>query len=803
MKHPFDFAEEAKTCIAKMDLDTRASMLSGSSFWHLQALPEHNLPKVMVADGPHGLRKQAEHADHLGMQASVPATCFPTAVTLASSWDVNLITEIGTAIGHECQAQDVAVLLGPGVNIKRSPLCGRNFEYYSEDPFLAGELATAFIRGVQATGTGTSIKHFAVNNQEAQRMVVDTLVDERTLHEIYLPAFEIAVKQAQPWTVMCAYNRLNGSYCSENKTLTRDILRDQWGFQGLVVTDWGAVNDRPSGIAAGLDLEMPSSGGINDRAAADAVRAGALSQTDLDTAASNVAAAIMAGAHNSVATQVNFDAHHGLARQAAREGAVLLKNDMDTLPFKKSGTLAVIGAFAETPRFQGAGSSQVNATQIDKPLEMLRATIGDAGTVTFAKGFDPETAEADENLIAEAVACAQNAEQVIIMAGLPPLFEAEGFDREHLRQPPQLDALVTAVAAANPACVVVLSNGAPIEMPWVTHVPAILEIYLAGQAGAGGLCDLVFGDVSPSGKLAETFPLALTDCPAQENFASHPRQIIYREGLNVGYRHFATQQAPVLFPFGHGLSYTTFSYANMRVTGDMSGHDLTLEVLVDVTNNGTRDGAETVQLYVRDVEASVYRPDRELKAFQKKHLAAGETATYTLTLDRRSFAFFDIDTSDWVIEPGAFELLLGASSTDIRLSAEITLPGDAQRNVPRSHETPYIIMTDAQLAARGLEITVPETIKPYHANTTLADIQHHWLGKRVVAMVFKAIEGTLGPTQTDSPVLVKMRSEMVLSMRLTTVRVMSGGALTPKRFALMLDLLNDRWLRFLSRLFTR
>lgn len=803
MKHPIDFISDAETVIAQMDLDVRASLLSGSSFWHLQGVADHGLPKVMVSDGPHGLRKQSAHADHLGMQSSVPATCFPTAVTLASSWDTDLIAEVGVAIGRECQAEDVAVLLGPGVNIKRSPLCGRNFEYYSEDPYLAGTMAAAFIAGVQSTGTGTSIKHFAANNQEAQRMVVDTLVDARTLHEIYLPAFEIAVRQAQPWTVMCAYNRLNGSYCSENKILTKDILRDRWGFQGLVVTDWGAVNDRPQGVAAGLDLEMPSSGGVNDRAAADAVRAGALEEADLNTAAGNVAALILASENNSTSLAVDFSAHHALARRAACEGAVLLKNQNATLPFKKSGKLAVIGAFAEAPRFQGAGSSQVHATQVDKPLDMLCAALGDAGEVVYAKGFDPETAEADAGLIAEAVACAESADQVIVMVGLPPLFEAEGFDRAHLRQPAQLDALVEAVAKANPACVIVLSNGAPIEMAWIGNVAAVLEIYLAGQAGAGAMCDLIFGDTSPSGKLAETFPLALTDCPAQENFATHPRQIVYREGLNVGYRHFVTHEASVLFPFGHGLSYTSFDYANLRLSGDTSAHGLDLEVRVDITNSGACEGAEIVQLYVRDVEASVYRPDRELKAFKKVHLAAGETTTCTLVLDRRSFAFFDINADDWVVEPGAFDLLVGASCTDIRQTIGIELAGDTRRNTPQTRETPYVIMSDSQLAARGLHISVAETVKPYHANTTLADIQHHWLGKRVVAMVFKAIEGTLGPTKTDSPVMVKMRNEMVLSMRLSTVRIMSGGALSEKRFKLLLDLLNSRWAHFFLGLFRR
>ena len=803
MKQPKQFAEQAAERVAQMTLSEKTSLMSGSSFWHLQPIDRLDLPRIMVADGPHGLRKQAQHADHLGMQASVPATCFPTAVTLASSWNRELIFEVGAAIGRECQAENVSVLLGPGVNIKRNSLCGRNFEYYAEDPYVAGQMATAFVAGVQSTGTGTSLKHFAVNNQEADRMVVDTLVDRRTLFEIYLPAFETTVQQAQPWTLMCAYNRLNRHYCSEHEDLLTGILRDRWGFHGLVMTDWGAVNDRPRGIAAGLELEMPSSGGANDRIAAAAVADGSLSQQDLDQAASRVTQMILAADHNSQPLAVDFAAHHQLAQKAAAEGAVLLKNIDALLPLADTGKLAVIGGFAEKPRFQGAGSSQVNAHQIDTPLSLLQQRLG-VDQVVYAKGYDVDLANDDEALIAEAVAAAKSAERAVVMVGLPALFEAEGFDRTHLRQPPQLDALVEAVAAANPNTVVVLSNGAPIEMPWVGKVKAILEIYLAGQAGAGALADLLFGTISPSGKLAETFPLTLSDSPSQENFASHPRQLVYREGLNVGYRYFITHDKPVLFPFGHGLSYSQFAYSKARVTAPWSPETRTMQVAVELTNTGACAAAEVVQLYIRDVESTAYRPERELKGFQKIFLQAGETQTVLFDLDARAFSYFDVSIDDWDIEAGDFDILFAASSTDIREKLTVALDDDSGRNIARYHETPYVLMGDGALAGLGLSVTAPDDIKPYHANTTLGDIRHHWLGKRLVGGVFKAVGATLGERRADdSPVLIKMREEMVLSMRLSTVRNMSGGALTPKRFELLIHALNNHWLKFLGRCLRR
>ena len=795
MKQPWDFETDAAALVARMSLDEKASLMSGSSFWHLQALPDFELSRVMVSDGPHGLRKQGDSADHMGLNASIPATCFPTAVTLASSWNRKLIGEVGAAIGRECQKEDVSVLLAPGVNIKRSPLCGRNFEYYSEDPFQAGEMATAFVQGVQSTGIGTSVKHFAVNNQEAQRMVVDTLVDRRALFEIYLPAFETSVTQAQPWTLMCAYNLYDGDYCSENDELLTGILRDRWGFKGLVVTDWGAVNDRPKGVAAGLELEMPSTGGANDRKVAAAVRSGDLEEAHLDRAASRVSEMIMAAQNNRNPQEVDFTAHHALARRAAGEGAVLLKNEAH-LPLSADKSVALIGAFAEAPRYQGAGSSQVNAYQLDTALDAFHDKLGDR--VVYAAGFDMELAEENDALIGEAVAIARAADVAVIMAGLPPLFEAEGFDRTHLRQPQQIDNLIEAVAEANPHCVVVLSNGAPIEMPWVDKVPAILEIYLAGQAGAGALIDLLYGDVNPSGKLAETFPLALAHSPSQENFASHPRQLVYREGLNVGYRYFTTHDKPVLFPFGHGLSYTQFSYSNAKLIADWSADREQLEVGVTITNSRDVAGSEIVQLYVRDVESTAYRPDRELKAFEKIHLAPGASQEVRFSLNKRAFAYFDTVLDDWDVEAGDFEILFAASSTDIRESLRVSLPSSSQRNSAPLVETPYVLMNDAQLKALGLNVPVAASIKPYHANSTLADIRDHWLGKHVAKAALDMAGQAMGKAK-ETPVAQKMREEMIMSLRLVTVSNMSQGKLAGKRFDMLLHALNGHWYRLLWR----
>ncbi len=667
------------TLIAALTVEEKASLLDGSDFWHTQPIERLGIPAIMVSDGPHGLRKQAEGADHLGLHSSVPATCFPPAAGLASSWDVVLLARVGAALARECLASGVSVLLGPGVNIKRSPLCGRNFEYFSEDPVLAGTLATAMVTGVQTEGVGTSLKHFAANNQETDRMTVSAEVDERTLREIYLPAFEQVVTQAQPWTVMCSYNRINGVYASEDPWLLTDVLRDDWGFRGLVVSDWGAVSRREAAVAAGLDLEMPSSGGNGTAKILQALSEGRLSEADVDRAAARVLALVELGrAAASAGDPFDVAAHHALAREAATSSAVLLKNDVALLPLDATsgGTVAVIGEFARTPRFQGAGSSQVNPTQVDNALEALRTALDGRREVTFAPGFVIESDAADPALVQEAVTAASTAEVVVLFLGLPPSHESEGYDREHMDLPAHQVDLLSAIADVNPRVVVVLSNGSVATVsPWADQAQAVLEGWLLGQAGGSATTDLLLGRVNPSGRLAETIPILLEHNPTTGAFPGEHGQVRYGEGLLVGYRWYDTHRLPVAYPFGHGLSYTTFAYSDLQ-TAVQDGEQPRVQVSVTVTNTGDRHGTETVQVYVADPAASVHRPEQELRAFARVTLEPGESGTVTLDLDRRAFAYWHSMTRGWTVEGGTFELRVGASSRDIRARAQIDLAGD-------------------------------------------------------------------------------------------------------------------------------
>ena len=658
--------------LAELTLEEKASLCLGSDFWHTAPVQRLDIPALMVTDGPHGLRKQPDEADHAGIGGSNPATCFPTASSLASSWNVSLARRVGEALGVETQAEEVAVLLGPGVNIKRSPLCGRNFEYFSEDPALAGVLGTAFVQGVQSQGVGTSVKHFAANNQETDRVRVSADVDERTLREIYLPAFERIVKEAQPWTVMCSYNRLNGTHTSQDPWLLTTVLRDEWGFDGLVVSDWGAVHDRVAAVAAGLDLEMPPQLGWSDVAITDAVRSGELDEAVLDVAVARVLRLVdRATTGARPGTTVDYEAHHALARVAAREGAVLLKNDDAVLPLALSSgqTVAVIGEFARTPRYQGAGSSQVNPTHLDVPLDELRAAVPDGVEVTFHPG------DGDE-----AVALAGAADVAVLFLGLAAEDESEGFDRSHMDLPAEQVDLLHRVAAVNDRVVVVLANGsAVLTSGWEQDAGAILECWLSGQAAGGAVADLLLGVANPSGRLAETIPVSLEQTTAYLNFPGDSGHVRYGEGLFVGYRGHDAKQEAVSYPFGHGLSYTTFAYdvPTVDVAGSHAAGDLVVTVTCRVTNTGDRAGQEVVQLYVEDVEASVARPVRELKAFTKLDLAPGESADAVLVLTSRDFSFWSETVRDWVLEAGEFVLHVGASSRDLRTSATVKV--DAPR----------------------------------------------------------------------------------------------------------------------------
>ena len=662
--------------LASLTLEEKASLCSGSDFWHTQAIPRVGIEPIMLTDGPHGLRKQTEHGDHLGLGTSVPATCFPTAAALGSSWDVDLVRRVGEAIGAEARAEHVAVLLGPGINIKRTPLCGRNFEYLSEDPVLSAELAAAYVDGVQSQGIGTSLKHFAANNQETDRMRISAEVDERTLREIYLAAFEHVVKRARPWTVMCSYNKLNGTYTSQHRWLLTEVLRDEWGFDGLVVSDWGAVEDRVAGLKAGLDLEMPSSGGLTDAQLVAAVRDGDLDEAVLDLAVSRLLR-LLDRTRQAAAQGGSYDAqaHHALARDVARDCAVLLKNNGGLLPLAPSaaGSIAVIGEFARMPRYQGAGSSHVSPTQLDNALDQMRAVC--SREITFATGYGIE--ERNDALIAEAAANAAAADTVVLFLGLPPSYESEGWDRSDVNLPDDQVELLRAVADANPRVAVVLANGAAVAVDaWHRHVPAILEGWLLGQAGGGAIADLLFGRGSPSGRLAETIPQRLQDNPSFGNFPGENGVVRYGEGLLVGYRYYDTKQLPVSFPFGHGLSYTTFGYTNLSATVRGEGAQSSVDVAVTVTNTGSVAGKEVVQVYIRDPEASVFRPERELKAFAKVALAPGESRQVRFTLAGRDLAYFHSTHHRWVVEAGAFEIEVGASSRDIRCRITVQVEGE-------------------------------------------------------------------------------------------------------------------------------
>ena len=660
-------------------LEEKASLTSGADFWTTKAIDRLGIPSVMMTDGPHGLRKQSGSTDHLGLASSVPATCFPPAVGIGSSFDPEIIERVGAAIGVEAAIENVAVVLGPGINIKRSPLCGRNFEYFSEDPILSGILGAASVRGIQSKGVGTSLKHFAANNQEFDRMRASSDVDPRPLREIYMRGFERVVKDAAPWTVMCSYNKLNGVWTSEDPWLLTSVLRDDWGFDGLVVSDWGAVNDRVVGVAAGLDLEMPASGGRTDAQLVAAVRAGTLPESVLDTAAARAIDLVRkAGERPAIAGPLDVDAHHALAREAAGRSIVLLKNDGALLPLAADQMVAVIGAFATEPRFQGAGSSLINPTRVDNALDELRVVGGE--NVSYAAGFAVEGGAVEasgrtaEELRAEAVGVARTADVAVLFLGLPAAQESEGFDRDHIDLPAEQLAVLDAVLEVNPRVVVVLSNGGVVALPFADRVPAIIESWLLGQAGGGAVADVLYGAVNPSGKLTETVPVRLEDNPSFGNFPGEFGHVRYGEGLLVGYRWYDAKGLDVTFPFGHGLSYTTFEYTG--ATAEV-GADGGIVVRLDVTNSGDRDGREVVQVYVAPTTSIVQRAPRELKAFSSVALAAGETRSVELVVRREDLAYWDIRVDRWVVEGGEYTVEVAASSRDTRSRVSVEISGDA------------------------------------------------------------------------------------------------------------------------------
>lgn len=687
MEHVLD----VKKLVNELTLEEKASLCSGADFWHTKAIDRLNIPAAMVSDGPHGIRKQESLADHMGVAESIKAIGFPTASAMACSFDRDLLHKVGDALGEECVAEDLAVLLGPGINMKRSPICGRNFEYYSEDPVVAGELGAAFVNGVQEHGVGTSLKHFAANNQEWRRMSISAEIDERTLREIYLAAFETVVKKAQPWTIMCSYNRINGVYSCENDWLLNKVLRDEWGFEGLVMTDWGAMDERVPSLKAGLDLEMPDCHGETDKLIVKAVQSGELEESVLDAAVERILtmvdkyltarkgidpASMVHPLPSSVERGYDVAAHHALARTTAEQSAVLLKNE-DILPLQKDKKIAFIGEFAKVPRIQGGGSSHINNTSVESALD----AAGDS--VSYAQGFHIDEETTDETLLQEAITLAKESDVAVIFAGLPDSFESEGFDRTHLNMPANQNELIARISEVQPNVVVVLHSGSPIAMPWLDKVAGVLQMYLAGQASGGAAVNLLFGDATPCGKLAETFPLHLEDNPSYLNFPGNREKVCYQEGVFIGYRYYDKKKMDVLFPFGYGLSYTDFTYSNMKVTvngknaADVDVIKETDEIVVsaDITNTGNCDGAEIVQLYIKNPVVYEIRPEKELRDFAKVFLKAGETKTVTFTLNARAFSYYETRIHDWYAESGDYEILLASSSRDIRLQYTVSITG--------------------------------------------------------------------------------------------------------------------------------
>ena len=712
--------QSTELLLKKLTLEEKCALLSGAETFKTRGMPEHGIPQIWLSDGPHGLRKQAGESDHLGLNPSVPATCFPTASAVANSWDAALGEEIGAALGEEAAAQEVSVVLGPGLNMKRNPLCGRSFEYFSEDPYLAGKLAAGYIRGIQSKGVAACPKHFAVNSQETRRMASDSIVDERTLREIYLTGFEIAVKEGHPRSIMSSYNLVNGTYANENKHLLMEILRGEWGFDGAVITDWGGSNDHALGVKNGSTLEMPAPGGDSVRELLAAVESGKITESDIDARLSELLPLVFDTKAALDAAPREFDAaaHHALARRAAAESLVLLKNEGSLLPLAAGSKVAVIGDFAKNPRYQGAGSSMVNSTQVDVLLDKL--IDSELNVIGYQQGFDRH-GKPDAALQESACELATQADTVILCMGLDEIAESEGLDRSNLRLAQNQVDLLQAVAAVNPKIVVVLYSGSVVETPWLDNCQALLYAALGGQAGAGAVADALTGKVNPCGKLAETWPLTYADVPSAADFATRRKTVEYREGLYIGYRYFTTAEKAVRFPFGYGMSYTTFAYSDMAA--DEQGVSLT------VTNTGSVAGTEIVQLYIAKKNSELFRPAKELKGFARVTLAPGEKQRITIMLDDKAFRFWNVKANRWEIEGGEYELLVGASVEDIRLCEKISVHGTAtvhpyeDRDLDCYYKGDVLHVSDADFE-KLLGHPIPKGKTKIDRNLTLGELNH-------------------------------------------------------------------------------
>ncbi len=788
--------------VSSMTLSEKASLLSGADKWHTKAIPRVGLPSVMVADGPHGLRKEVRDGEKY--LYTVDSTCFPTACATACSFDRDLLRQIGVALAEEARAEGVDVLLGPGLNCKRSPRCGRNFEYFSEDPVVSGELAASYIEGVQSKGVGTSMKHFALNNQEYRRLTTDAVVDERAMYELYLSSFERVLKRVQPWTVMCSYNRVKGVNASDNRWLLTDVLRTKFGFTGLVMSDWGAVNDRLLGVSAGLDLEMPYIGPYHDRQIERAVAAGTLREEDVDRCAARVVALVeRAKARETVPYDAN--AHHLLAKKAATQSAVLLKNTDHLLPLKAGASVAVLGALAKEPRYQGAGSSKVQPLHIESPFEeLLKLGVNAA----YAEGYRAQEDVPDEALIQAACDLGRGKDAVLVYAGLPDRYESEGFDRESLAMPLNQTELIRRVCAVNPNVAVILACGSVVDLDWEASAKSILLMYLGGEAVGGAVADLVTGAVCPGGKLAESWPVHLSDTPCHAYFPGYTRTVEYRESIFVGYRYFDTAQKVVRYPFGYGLSYTSFSYSNLQLSATQLDPNETLTVLFDVTNTGEVAGAEVVQLYVSHRSGVMFTPEQELKGFDKIFLAPGETKSVSFALTRRDLCYYDVANQDWRVEGGAYEIRVSASSREIRLRAGITAAPDADAHVPdhRADAACYydlssgIDVPDGAFAAvLGREIPARERQKgeKHTMNVTLSEVKNTLLGRLLVSIGRKIAQQATGTNEIDGGIVDHV-------LYTTPLRLMSSESdFSPLQIEGIVHFFNHEFIRGLKALFSK
>ena len=777
-----------KDILDQMTLIEKAAIVGGQGEWQTWPIPRLGIPSMYCSDGPHGIRKQAGAGDHLGLNESLKATCFPTAATVANSWDVALGEKIGQALGEEAMAEDVHILLGPGMNMKRSPLCGRNFEYFSEDPHLAGKMAAAYVRGIQSKGVRSCIKHFAVNSQEERRMAMDAVVDERTLREIYLTAFEIAIREGKAKALMTSYNEVNGEYANENAHLLLDILRGEWGYDGMVVTDWGGSNDHVKGIKCRSNLEMPNPGLDSARQVIAAIENGTLTKAELDLCVDDLLDAILetTKAAKGHSTEFDIEGHHALAREAAAQCAVLLKNEGKILPLAEGTKVAVIGDFAFKPRYQGAGSSMVNTTKLESFIEIAQESSAleiVASSAGYQRNGDP-----DEALKNEAVEAAKQADVVLYFFGLDEMSESEGLDRQHMKLPKVQIELLKALAGANPNIVGILSGGSSIEMDWDTELKAVLHGYLTGQAGGGAVYDIITGAVNPSGKLAETYPVSYEDTPAFKYYPAKERTSEYREGLYIGYRYFDTAHVPVKYPFGYGLSYTTFEYTDLKVNADGA--------TFKITNTGKLDGAEIAQLYISLPGAEVFRPEKELKGFAKVFLKAGETKTVTVAFNDMTFRYWNVKDEAWAVEGGIYKVLVGSSSADIRLAADMSVAGVGSGNpydrkkVPAYYSGDITRVPDGQFETiLGRPIPDGSWTRELTENDAICQLKNSksWLCRRVYGVLEGKKKKAEAAGKPDLNVL------FIYNMPFRAIGKMTGGAVSQEMVQGMVKVVNGHF----------